>query len=84
MSQFPVPTQIRQVMPIVETGFSSANAACAIPVTAQNSEASSTVAAQILQHEFDAPLVRSLDDSPEIAAIHVQDSVTSEGESWML
>lgn len=77
-------------MPIVETGFSSANATVdshvgpLSSVVVEPSPASSAVDLASTNSVIEAPLARSLDDSPEVASMQQQGQAVSEGDSWML
>jgi hypothetical protein len=72
-------------MPIVETGFSSGNASVeshALPLSIEEVEPSPPISGTALPAQ--APLARSLDDSPEVASMQQQGSSASEGDAWML
>ncbi len=78
-------TEFLQVLPIVESGFSSAHVAAEAHADAAAPSAVAPVSAAptMSNPAAQAPLARSLEDSPLILS-HQADPPSSEGESWML
>ena len=77
-------TEFLQVLPIVESGFSSAHVLAESHADAAPSAVAAASAATPMSNPAaQAPLARSLEDSPMILS-HQADPPSSEGESWML
>jgi hypothetical protein len=73
-----------QVMPIVESGFSSPHSHAETRAHAPPASATSAAALPPPHPAAHAPLARSLDDSPMVSSHQQTDPALSEGDSWML
>jgi hypothetical protein len=79
-------SQLLQVLPVVETGFSSAHVPAGLPAGASSSTDTATNPSSVAapKSAAEAPLARSLDDSPIISSLQQSGSSASEGDTWML